>query len=294
MQTPRWCLGTLTFGTTVDERRSYALLDRYVDAGGEWLDTANNYAFWVEGATGDESELLLGRWLASRRRSVVLATKIGARPRPGSTGFDAMTGLSGSAVRDQVHGSLRRLGVDRLDVVYAHVDDRATPLAETLAAFDELVAEGLVGAVACSNYTVERLAAAPRYEAVQLRATYLTSRPEADFTPQVELADGHLALAAERGIPVFGFGSLLAGAYAGRPVPEAYRHDRTDAQLLAVREAAGRLGVTTIQVALGWLLARGVVPVLGVSRVEQLEEAMTADRLDPAEVEALDAARRED
>jgi aryl-alcohol dehydrogenase-like predicted oxidoreductase len=89
MDTPRWCLGTMYFGTTVDRQRAYELLDRYLEA--EWLDAANNYAFWVDGATGDESELLLAGWLRSRRHNVVLATKVGARPRPGSRSLDNVT-----------------------------------------------------------------------------------------------------------------------------------------------------------------------------------------------------------
>jgi aryl-alcohol dehydrogenase-like predicted oxidoreductase len=279
MDTPRWCLGTMYFGTTVDRERSYELLDRYLGAGGEWLDTANNYAFWVDGATGDESELVLAGWLRSRRHDVVLATKVGARPRPGSRSLANVEGLSAKAVR-----------------VYAHIDDAETPLPETLGAFQGLMAEGLVGAVACSNHTVARLRDAhavglARYEAVQQRATYLTSRPDAGFAPQVEVDDDLLAYAAAEGLPVFGYAALLAGGYSGRPVPDAYRHRRTDAQLQAVRDTAVRLGVTPNQVVLGWLASRGIVPVLGVSSVGQLDEAMAADRLDAHGLAALAAAR---
>lgn len=113
------------FGTTVDERHAFALLDHYVGNGGRLVDTANNYAFWAEGGTGNESEQVLGRWMAARgnRDDVVLATKLGARPRPGSHSLDDVEGLSAAAIRDQVQGSLRRLGTDQLDVLYAHIDD---------------------------------------------------------------------------------------------------------------------------------------------------------------------------
>jgi aryl-alcohol dehydrogenase-like predicted oxidoreductase len=116
-EAPGLCLGTMYFGTTVPEQRACELLDHYVDAGGQLLDTANNYAFWVEGGCGDESELVLGRWLTSRgnRDQVLLASKIGARPRPGSRSLEDVQGLSAAAVREPVEGSLSRLGTDHLD-----------------------------------------------------------------------------------------------------------------------------------------------------------------------------------
>lgn len=231
------CLGCMFFGTEIDEERSFDLLDRFRAAGGRLLDTANNYAFWVDGATGDESELLLGRWLSSRgaRDDVLIASKIGARPQPDGTGYRGRSGLSAPAVREQVTGSLRRLGVDRLDLLYAHIDDRQTPLAETVAAFGALVDEGLVRAVACSNLTLPRLqephavsdhTSVARYVATQMRFTYLTARPDADFKVQELLTDDLADYAAEQGMTVFAYSTLLAGAYGrdDRPLPDEYRH----------------------------------------------------------------------
>lgn len=282
------CLGTMFFGTTVDPSTSFAILDRYAEAGGTLLDTANNYAAWIDGASGDESETLLGDWLDARgnRDEMQIASKIGARPvRPGSADVE---GLSPSAVREQVQGSLRRLRVDRLDLLYAHIDDRTVPLAETLGAFDALVTEGVVGAVGASNYTAARLREAHAvsdangwapYTALQSRATYLTSRPDADFGRwQIELDDDLAAYAATRQMRVFGYSTLLAGLYA-RPetaVPDPYRHDGTDAQLAAVRTTAERLGCRPSQVVYAWSSGHGVTPVFGVSTVAQLDEALAA------------------
>lgn len=301
------CLGTMYFGTTVATDDSMSLLDRYLEQGGRWLDTANNYAFWVEGGTGDESELLLGRWMASRgtRDGIVLASKVGARPRPGSTGLDNVKGLSAPAIREQVHGSLRRLGTDHLDLLYAHVDDTATALEETLTAFDHLVSDGTVGAVASSNLSLDRLQEAhaicdarslARYTATQLRATYLTARPGADLAPHVALEEEHTAYARGQGMVVLAYAVLLGGAYerGDRPVPEGYRHAATDAQLQAVNDTATRLVITPSQVVLAWLRALDIVPVLGVSRPQQLDAAMTAISkvtLDEEALEHLHAAR---
>jgi len=295
------------FGTTVGERHAFALLDRYVEAGGRLIDTANNYAFWADGGTGDESETVLGKWLRSRghRDEISLATKVGARPRPGGHSLDDAVGLSAAAVRDQVEASLRRLGVDQLDLLYAHIDDTQTPLEQTLAAFDDLVGDGLVRAVACSNLTLPRLREAhdiserdglARYEATQLRATYLSTEPDADIAPQVLLDDDLARYAAAQDMAVFGYSPLLGGAYvrADRPVPPEYQHGATGAQLGAVQASAARLGATANQIVLAWLSEQGVVPVLGVSSLAQLDEALAARevKLDEHSRRDLTRARR--
>ncbi|MBY8853190.1 aldo/keto reductase, partial [Saccharothrix sp. MB29] len=118
------CLGTLPFGKFVDEETSFAIMDRFVEAGGTFLDTANNYVFW-DGGTGDESEEVVGRWLAARgnRDEVVVATKVGARPRTPGTGLENAEGLAGDVVRSAAEASLKRLGTDRIDLYYSHVED---------------------------------------------------------------------------------------------------------------------------------------------------------------------------
>ncbi len=302
---PDRCLGTMYFGTTVPEPDASAVLDRYLERGGRWLDTANNYAAWVDGGTGDESEELLGRWMADRgcRDDVLVATKVGARSSVRGGRDGEADGLSLRAIRRQVEGSLRRLDVERIDLLYAGIDDRGTPLLETLASFDALVRAGLVGAVACSGIGAERLREALTisrtegfvgYQAVQVPATYLTRAEGADLGGAGELTDQLRQVADEHRLRVVGCSALLSGAYGGRrAVPEEYRHHGTDHQLAAVGEVAGRVGLSGHQVVLAWLAARGVLPALGVSRVAQLDEALDVEPgvLDDAALALLDAAR---
>src|SRR5919198_625669 len=149
-------LGAMRFGTTTDEATSFAILDRYVEAGGNFIDTSNNYAFWVNHTQGGESEALLGRWRASRGvgDEIVIATKVGARPLAPASDFDTpREGLSRAAIREASQRSRERLGVDRIDLYYAHVPDlTGVALDEQVAAFGELVAEGAVGLLGLSNH----------------------------------------------------------------------------------------------------------------------------------------------
>src|SRR5690606_17184635 len=178
------CLGAMPFGTTVDEKTSFAILDRFVEAGGTTIDTANCYSFWVPGGRGGESETVLGRWLASRggRDRLVLASKVGSGLNPQGN----PEGLSASVIREQLAGSLRRLGTDYLDIYYAHREDRSTPDEETLATFHEAVQAGKVRSLGASNHAAWRLAetrtlAAAKgwtpYSVVQQRYSYLRPRP---------------------------------------------------------------------------------------------------------------------
>ena len=212
-------------------------------------------------------------------------------------------GLAPAAIRDQLHDSLRRLDVDHVDLLYAHIDDRTTPLADTLATFDALVTEGVVGAVGTSNFTRQRQQEADALTdkfgwapigAVQLRSTYVTVAPDADLGRQVALDEDLLGYVLGRGKRVFGYGALLAGAYARRdqPIDERYQHAGTADQLAAVRTTAERLGVTVNQVVLAWLRERGISPVLGVSRPDHLTEAMAEVELDTEARTDLDRARR--
>src|SRR5215472_14592984 len=192
-------LGAMLFGTATDERTSLAILDRFAEAGGTFIDTSDNYAYWVNATQGGESERLLGRWRRSRDvgDEIVVATKVGARPLAPGTGFrDNPEGLSAKVIRESSERSRDRLGMSRLDLLYAHIEDPAVPLAETVEAFAGLVAEGTVGLLGVSNHFVWRveraraLAAAaglPGYEVLQYQHSYL--RPRADL-PGVRGEDG--------------------------------------------------------------------------------------------------------
>lgn len=301
------CLGTMYFGTTVDEERAFAVLDRFVEAGGNFIDTANTYSFWVDGGTGVESEELLGRWLKSRgnRDDVVLATKVGALPDPpGAAWPEHAEGLSRKVVRAQAEASMRRLGTERLEVYYAHIEDRRTPLHDTVATFASLVTDGLVRVTGLSNHAAWRVAQAreiartrgvPGFAAVQQRHTYLRPRPGAEFGANPHISDEMLDYArTEPDLTVLGYSVLLSGAYtrADRPLPEQYDHDDSRRRLAVLRQVAGELGATPNQVVLAWLLAGGVLPVLGVSEVSQLDECLGALDLvlDDELRERLDAA----
>lgn len=287
------CLGTMHFGTTVEEKTSFAVLDRFVEAGGTFLDTANTYAFWVEGGTGQESEALLGRWMSDRRMTddVVLATKVGALPDPlGAPWPAAAEGLSAAVINRQLEASLRRLQREYVDVYYAHIEDRVTPLEQTVAAFGDLAQRGLVRVLGCSNHTAwrtERARAAarelgvPGYSCVQQRWTYLRPRPGADFGVNPHASEELLDyIRAEPELTLLGYSPLLSGAYvrADRSVPEQYDHPGTATRLAVLREIAAELGATANQVVLAWMLAGDppALPVLGVSSVSQLDDCLAA------------------
>jgi aryl-alcohol dehydrogenase-like predicted oxidoreductase len=182
-------LGAMLMGTRTDEQTSFAILDRYVAAGGTFIDTSGNYAFWVNGTQGGESEELLGRWRRSRGLpdSVVIATKVGARPLAPSLSFSGpRDGLSAKAIRESASRSMARLGVPRLDLMYAHIEDPSVPVEETVGAFGELVASGEVGLLGVSNHwswRVERARAAAAmlgvsgYDVLQYHYSYLRPRP---------------------------------------------------------------------------------------------------------------------
>ncbi|MFE4520199.1 aldo/keto reductase [Kitasatospora sp. NPDC056783] len=286
------CLGAMTFGTTVDEETSTAILDRFTEAGGTFIDTSNNYAFWAPGANGYESEELLGRWLARRgnRDDLVLATKAGARPVPGLPFPEHIEGLSARALREAAEGSLRRLGTDRVDLYYAHVTDPATPVEETMGAFAELVADGKVTTLGCSNHSAADLASAnglatergwPGYRCVQQRHTYLLPRPDADFGIQRPADEALLSHLAQRpSMTLLAYSPLLGGSYSrpDRPLPEQYEWPAAKARLTALSEIAEESGATVNQVVLAWLLGHPVptVPIIGASSVAQLDESLAA------------------
>jgi aryl-alcohol dehydrogenase-like predicted oxidoreductase len=302
------CFGTMIFGTRVAEADAFALLDRYVERGGTFIDTANNYAFWEPGGVGDESELVLGRWLRSRgcRDDVVLATKVGARPTVAGTGFETAEGLSAAAIRSAIDGSLRRLGTDHVELLYAHVDDRAVALEETLQAFTAVVDAGKAGSIGASNFRAWRLALAQELSArdgfsayccVQQRFSYLQPRPRSDLDVQVAVDDDLLDLCAATATSILAYSPLLSGAYV-RPDVElnpAYRSVDNQHRLKAVREVAREIGATANQVVLAWLRqssGRHVVPVIAASSLGQLDENLDAVglRLEEAQLAALQVA----
>lgn len=300
-------LGTMWFGTTVGEDESFAILDRFVEAGGTMLDTANNYAFWREGGTGGESETVLGRWLKARpgmRDRIVLGTKVGAMPTKPGTWPENVEGLSAAAIQAGAEASLRRLQTDRIDVYWAHFEDRSVPLEETMGAFGSLVKDGKVGRIGVSNHPVWRVERARTagpvpYTDLQYRQSYLQPRP-GTVLPEgghYHVNDDLLGYARDAGLTLWAYMTLLAGVYTGRPdrpLPEHYEHVGNTRRLAALREVADELGVPQNQVVLAWLMGGDlpIIPIVGVGALAHLEEFLPAAelRLDAGARERLDSA----
>ena len=299
VQVSALCLGSMFFGTRVGEEMSTRILDRYTAAGGTFLDTANNYAFWVEGGHGGESEALLGRWMRRRgnRDELFVATKVGGAP-----GED----LSRAAIRAAVDGSLRRLDTDRIDLYYAHIDHRTVPLEETLDAFGELVTAGKVRHIGCSNHAAWRVERArrvsdargvARYCCVQQRHSYLRPRPGTGFGVQLVADDSLLDFCATNPeVALLAYSPLLSGAYTtpDRPFPDQYLGADTDARLAALEDVAGATGATCNQVVLAWLMATtpSALPLIAASTEAQLDEnlgALTVE-LSPEQLATLSTA----
>ena len=308
-------LGAMLMGSRTDEATSFAILDRFAEAGGTFIDTSGNYAFWVHGTQGGESEELLGRWRRSRGvgDEIVIATKVGARPLAPGTGFVdgsgqlvPLEGLSAKVLRESAERSMARLGVSRLDLMYAHVEDPYVSLSETVEGFAELVASGLVGLLGVSNHRawrVERCRSAaaasglPGYEVLQYHHTYLRRRSD---VPSLWSEDGSAGVAggdllsylrASPDLVLVAYSPLLSGAYvrADRPLGPDFSHAGTAPRLAALRDVASDAGATVNQVVLAWLMGGElpVIPLVGASSVAQLEESLAAVDLE------LSASQRE-
>lgn len=288
-------LGAMSFGTLVDEETSFALLDRFVERGGIWIDTADCYSFWVsDTGQGGASEEVLGRWLAARpqgRAQVRISTKVGAEPLWPGSWPEHRTGLSPRAIRAAVDGSLARLGVDRIDLLWLHQEDRAVAIEETVDALAALTADGTVSRVGASNHPAWRIERARAHarsigsvpiDAFQLNSTYLRTRP-GTLPPGVAhpfgvLSDEQRDFALANGLEIWAYTPLLSGAYdnPAKPVPPVYDHPGTAGRLAVLGEVAAARGLGRGQIVLAWQLARGIRPILGGSRVDQLDVAMDA------------------
>ncbi len=278
------CLGGNVFGWTADESQSFEVLDTYTAAGGNFVDTADVYSAWVAGNAGGESETILGRWMAERRNRdrVVVATKVGVLP--------GLAGLSAETIRTAAEASLRRLRTDRIDLYYAHEDDAATPLEETLGAFDALVREGKVLSIAASNYTAPRLAEALAVSNRLAIARYVALQPHYNLVHRGTYEGGLEALCVREGLACFPYYALasgfLSGKYrAGSTVEGArakgagkYLDERGLRVLAALDAIAAERGTTVAAVSLAWLLTRpGVVaPIASARTPGQLADLLPA------------------
>jgi aryl-alcohol dehydrogenase-like predicted oxidoreductase len=296
------CFGGNVFGWTVDEPTSFALLDRFVEAGFDFIDTADVYSRWVPGHAGGESEAIIGRWLKVRggREKLVIATKVGSEMGEGKKG------LSRAYIRSAVEASLRRLQTDYIDLYQSHRDDETVPMEETLGAYQELIDEGKVRIIGASNFTAERLKQAletsaklglPRYETLQpLYNLYNREGFEAALMPLCE---------AEQ-VSVIPYYALAAGFLTGKYRSEAdfsksargggmgkYLNDRGRRILGALDTVASAFGATPAEVAVAWLSHRPAIaaPIASATSIAQLESLIASTWLDLDDKAAeLDAA----
>ncbi len=299
------CFGGNVFGWTADEATSFRLLDRFVEAGLDFIDTADVYSIWVPGHAGGESETIIGNWLKRRggRDKVVIATKVGSEMAPDRKG------LSKEWITRAVEDSLRRLQTDHIDLYQSHYDDPATPIEETLGTYAGLIAAGKVRVIGASNFTAARLAESlaisardglPRYESMQPEYNlYDRAGYEAELEP----------LCREHGVGVITYFSLARGFLSGKYRSEQdlgqsprgegiakYLDARGKRILAALDEVAAQLGSTPAQVALAWLIARpGITaPIASATSLAQLEDLIAAARLqlDAPAIARLDEASR--
>lgn len=295
------CLGGNVFGWTADEPTSFAVLDAYASAGGNFIDTADSYSEWADGNQGGESEVIIGRWLArhGRREDLVIATKVGqASGHPG---------LAAKNIRAAAERSLRRLRTDHIDLYYAHEDDPAVPLEETMAAFDDLVRAGKIRYVAASNYSAPRLAGALAAAAGQGLASYVALQVHYNLVHRTEYESDLAALCERESLSCIAYSALadgfLTGKYRpGRRHPASERAEDATAYLtssgLAVLEAldtvAARHGAPVAAVALAWLAAQTTVaaPLASARTPAQLSDLLRAPslRLTAGDLALLDTA----
>lgn len=291
LQVSPLCFGGNVFGWTVDQATSFSLLDAWLDAGFNFIDTADVYSRWVPGHTGGESERIIGKWLqrSGRRQQVVLATKVGKDMG------DGKVGLRPEYIRQAVEASLQRLQTDYIDLYQSHDDDAEVPLADTLGAYADLIAAGKVRAIGASNYgaarfkeallTSERLGL-PRYESLQ---------PLYNLCDRAVFERELAPLCVSQEIGVINFYALAAGFLTGKyrspadagksprgpKTVSTYLHPRGLAILQALDSVAQRLGAQPGQVALAWQMQRPAItaPIASASTLDQLQQLIAAARL---------------
>lgn len=304
LQVPPLCLGGNVFGWTADEATSFSILDAAVEAGLNFIDTADVYSVWIPGHRGGESETVIGNWLkrSGKRSQVVIATKVGMTLAPDKKG------LSAAYIARAVEDSLRRLQTDHIDLYFSHCDDAHTPLEETLQAYAKLIGQGKVKIIGASNYSAERLVQAldtshkntlPRYEVLQPQYNLYD---RAEYEAQLE------PVCVKHGLGVVTYFALASGFLTGKyrseqdltksprgaAVKGKYLNERGLRILDALDSVAKRYRSTPASVALAWQIARPSVtaPIASATSVEQLSAmvAATALHLDAAAIDELNRA----
>ena len=284
LQVTPLCLGSNVFGRIIDEPTGFSVLDAYIEAGGNFIDTADIYSL-------GESETVIGRWMKQRgtRDRVIIATKVGMEMAPGKKG------LSRKHIFESVEGSLKRLQTDVIDLYQAHRDDPETPLEETMQAFNELVKQGKVRYIGASNYSAERLVEAQKISQQHGYARYESLQPLYNLVEREEYEGALQQVSVEQGIGVIPYFSLARGFLSGkyRPnqelpkspraegVKKLYMNERGFAILAAIDQVAARHNVNATQVSLAWLMAQpGITaPIASGTSPAQVAELMRSTEM---------------
>ncbi len=284
------CLGTMQFGWTTDEENAFAIMDAFLEAGGNFLDTADVYSNWAVGNPGGVAETMIGKWLRQRgnRQQIVLATKVRGRMWEGPSG----EGLSRAHITKAIDDSLRRLDTDFIDLYQTHWFDPDTPIEETLRALEDLVHQGKVRYLGCSNYPAWRLCQALWTSDRAGLARYDSLQPHYNLVHRAEFERELLPLCQDQRLGVIPYSPLAGGFLTGKyrkeaPVPKSaraqgivhrYLSDKNFTLLERLETLGKKRGKTILQMALGWLLTNPVVtsPIIGANTVEQLREILGA------------------
>lgn len=304
LQVPPLTFGCNIFGWTVDEKTSFELLDRLLECGLTFLDTADVYSRWADGHAGGESETIIGRWMKDRhsRDQIVLATKVGMDMG------DGKVGLRPDYIARAVEDSLRRLQTDRIDLYQSHKDDPDTPQAETLGAYQRLIEAGKVRAIGASNFSAERFQEALDLSARHGLPRYETMQPEYNLYDRASFEGPLEEVCRSNKIGVIGYFSLAAGFLTGkyrsevdyaksargaRSIPK-YMNERGLRILAGLDVVAEETGAEPATVALAWLMAKPAVtaPIASATTPEQIDALLAATRLklSPEQVRRLDEA----
>lgn len=293
-------LGGNPFGWTTDRDSTFAVLDAYRGGGGNFLDTADVYSAWVAGNHGGESETLIGQWMAARgnRDEMVIATKVGMHPQ--------FMGLGAPNVHSACEASLARLGIDHIDLYYAHRDDETQAIPDMAVAFDGLVRQGLVRAIGVSNFTPERIVQWLDFAAANGLHRPVALQPEYSLAARQSFETDYVAMLAEHELSVFSYFSLASGFLTGKYASAQdavgaaregrlarYCSDEGFALVDVLTGIAKDHQVAPATVALGWLLNRGVTaPIASASSAAQVAElvAVVDLELTRGELAALDDA----
>ncbi|MCP1297780.1 aldo/keto reductase [Chryseobacterium sp. S0630] len=294
--------GGNVFGWTLDEKQSFDILDRFTEAGFNFIDTADTYSWWVNGK-GGQSEEIIGKWMKSRanRNDIVLATKVGSETK--EHGYD----ISKKHILKSVDESLQRLQTDHIDLYYTHFDDNITPVEETLAAYDEIIKAGKVRYIAASNLSPERLKAS--FDAAEKNnlPKYVALQPHYNLMEREGFEQNYAPLAEQFGLSVFPYWSLAAGFLTGKYRDEAdlaksargegvrkYLNAKGLEVLNALDQVSAKHNTTQGTVSLAWLLSNPLItaPIVSATSASQLETVFNAPKLvlDQEDIDLLNNA----